>query len=299
MTVLHAGGKFDKSTYKVSGGLHGVGVSVVNALSEWCEVEVCRDGKVYYQKYHIGVPENKVKVIGARKTSGTKTTFMPDRKIFKNTNFNFEVVSERMRELAFLNKGLEIEITDKKTGKKNSFQYKGGLISFVEYLNEGREPLHKKPIYFKGEKEDVEIEFSLQYNDSYTEHIFTYVNNINTIEGGTHLSGFKTALTRVMNNYSDKNKLNDTKLTSDDAREGLTAVISVKLAEPQFEVYKDRAGEWRWRLRASNNRVIADSSEGYKNKQNCVHGIGLVKQEAVGAEIVYARTALMRKRKPI
>ncbi|MCG8605284.1 ATP-binding protein, partial [bacterium] len=256
MTMLHAGGKFDKKNYKVSGGLHGVGVSVVNALSEWCEVEVCRDGKVYFQRYQRGVPEADVKIIGQRKSTGTKTTFLPDSQIFKKTKYKFDVLSERMRELAFLNSRLEIALSEAETGNKNQFVYKGGLISFIEYLNESRAPLHKKPIYVKGEKDDVTIEIALQYNDSYIENIFTYINNINTVEGGSHLVGFKTALTRTLNNYAQKNNLlkkENINLTGEDVREGLTAVISGKVMEPQFE------GQTKTKLGNSEVKGIAES----------------------------------------
>lgn len=256
MTVLHAGGKFDKNTYKVSGGLHGVGVSVVNALSEWCEVEVYRDGKVYFQRYHIGVPDADLKVIGKSKKSGTKTTFFPDQQIFKKVTINFDIISERMRELAFLNPGLEILVSDEESGKVNKYHYKGGLVAFVEYLNESRTPLFKKPIYVSGEKDDVTIEIALQYNDSYVESIFTYVNNINTIEGGTHLVGFKTALTRTLNNYAQKNNLfkkDDITFTGEDVREGLSAVISAKVMEPQFE------GQTKTKLGNSEVKGVAES----------------------------------------
>lgn len=238
MTTLHAGGKFDKKTYKVSGGLHGVGVSVVNALAEWCEVEVWRNGKIYYQRYVRGLPQEDVSVTGKSKRTGTITRFMPDKEIFKKVDFNFELISERMRELAFLNPGLTIYIKEEDSGKENSFIYKGGLVSFIEYLNESRTPLFKKPIYLKAEKDDVTVEVALQYNDSYIENIFSYVNNINTIEGGSHLVGFKTALTRTLNYYAQKNNLlkrENITLSGEDVREGLTAVISAKVMEPQFE----------------------------------------------------------------
>jgi len=256
MTTLHAGGKFDKKTYKVSGGLHGVGVSVVNALSEWCVVEVSRNGKVYRQSYKRGVPDGDIQVVGKRKSTGTKTTFMPDKEIFKKTAFNFDVLSERMRELAFLNSDLEIRISEEATGKANVYKYKGGIISFIEYLNEGRTPLHKKPIYVSGDREDVEVEVALQYNDSYIENIFSYVNNINTIEGGSHVVGFKTALTRTLNNYAQKNNLLKNinfALTGEDFREGLTAVISVKVPEPQFE------GQTKTKLGNSEVKGITES----------------------------------------
>jgi len=238
MTKLHAGGKFDHASYKVSGGLHGVGVSVVNALSEWCEVEVSRDGNVYYQKYNRGVPVAEVKKIGQRKQTGNKTTFLPDSKIFPKTEFKYDVLAARMRELAFLNKGLKIQITDTAKDKSEFFFYKGGIATFVEWLNQNRTPLYKKPIYFTAAREGVEMEFAIQHNDSYNENIFSYVNNINTIEGGTHLVGFKTALTRTINNYGHKNKLfknGDAGMQGEDVREGLTAVISVKVPDPQFE----------------------------------------------------------------
>jgi len=256
MTVLHAGGKFDKNTYKVSGGLHGVGVSVVNALSEWCEVEVSRDGKIYFQRYQRGIPDADVKVIGKRKTTGTKTTFLPDKTIFKATKFSYEIITERMRELAFLNKNLQIVIRDEESGTEEDYLYKGGLVSFIEYLNQSRDPLHKKPIYIAGEKDDVTVEIALQYNDSYIENIFTYVNNISTIEGGSHLVGFKSALTRTLNTYAQKNNLfkkDNITLSGEDVREGLTAVISAKVMEPQFE------GQTKTKLGNSEVKGITES----------------------------------------
>jgi len=239
MTVLHAGGKFDKRTYKVSGGLHGVGVSVVNALSEWLKVEVYREGKIYFQEYRRGEPVEKVKVIGkiSEKKTGTKVTFLPDKTIFRDINFKFDTLADRMMELAFLNKDITIKLIDERTKEEETYHYKGGLFEFIKYLDETRTPLHKT-IYFEGEKDGVPIELAFQYNDGFQENIFTYVNNINTHEGGTHLVGFKTALTRTLNNFAAKNNLiKDGKITliGDDFREGLTAVLSVKVAEPQFE----------------------------------------------------------------
>lgn len=239
MTVLHAGGKFDKNSYKVSGGLHGVGVSVVNALSEWCTVEVKRDGKLYRQEYIRGVPKAPVKEVQTLKKqeTGTRVTFKPDKEIFKVTKFKFGTVAERMRELAYLNKTISIALKDVAEEEQETFHYKGGLIEFVKYIDETRNALHK-PVYVEGEKDGTPVEVSFQYNDGYSENIFSYVNNINTTEGGTHLVGFKTALTRTLNNYASKNNLiKDGKitLTGDDFREGLTAVISVKVMEPQFE----------------------------------------------------------------
>lgn len=240
MTVLHAGGKFDKNSYKVSGGLHGVGVSVVNALSEWMKVEVRRDGKIYFQEYNRGVPKAPVKQIGTYKSdkTGTKITFKPDKEIFKTVKFNFDTVAERMRELAYLNKDVTMILKDEADGQEETYRFKGGLIDFVKYLDEQRNPLHK-PIYIEGERDNTPVEIAFEYSDSYSENIHTYVNNINTIEGGTHLVGFRTALTRTFNNYAYKNGLikenSKVTLTGDDFKEGLTAVISVKVMEPQFE----------------------------------------------------------------
>lgn len=239
MTVLHAGGKFDKRTYKVSGGLHGVGVSVVNALSEWLKAEVYREGKIYFQEYRRGEPVEPVKVIGkiSEKKTGTKITFLPDKQIFKDINFKFDTLADRLMELAFLNREITIKLIDERSKEEETFHYKGGLIEFIKYIDETRVPLHRT-IYFEGEKDGVPIEVAFQYNDGYQENIFSYVNNINTHEGGTHLIGFKTALTRTLNNFASKNNLiKDGKITliGDDFREGLTAVLSVKVAEPQFE----------------------------------------------------------------
>jgi len=263
MTVLHAGGKFDKSSYKVSGGLHGVGVSVVNALSKWLKVEVRRSGIVYFQEYERGVPKEKVKEIGKVKKNetGTKVTFMPDDTIFKTTKFKFDTLSERMRELAFLNRNITINIKDDIEDEKESFHYKGGIIEFVKYLDEARTAFHK-PIYVEGEKDNTPVEVAFEYNDAYSDNICTYVNNINTHEGGSHLVGFKTALTRTFNSYATKNKLikenSKITLTGDDFREGLTAVISVKVMEPQFE------GQTKTKLGNSEVKSIVESIVGEK-----------------------------------
>lgn len=262
MTVLHAGGKFDKNTYKVSGGLHGVGVSVVNALSEWLKVEVKRDGRLYFQEYHRGVPVKPVKEIDKAKKgeTGTKTTFLPDGEIFKANKFKYDTLAERMRELAYLNKNITIKILDTRTGDGDTFHFKGGLVEFVKYLDEAREPLHKT-IYIEGEKDNTPVEIGFQYNGSYSENIFSYVNNINTHEGGTHLVGFKTALTRTLNNYAYKNGLikeGKISLTGDDFREGLTAVISVKVAEPQFE------GQTKTKLGNSETKSAVETMVGEK-----------------------------------
>ena len=263
MTVLHAGGKFDKSSYKVSGGLHGVGVSVVNALSKWLKVEVRRGGVLYFQEYERGIPKEKVKEIGKTKKSetGTKVTFMPDDTIFNTTKFKFDTLSERMRELAFLNRNITINIKDEIESEDESFHYKGGLIEFVKYLDESRTAFHK-PIYIEGEKDNTPVEVAFEYNDAYSDNICTYVNNINTHEGGTHLVGFKTALTRTFNTYATKNKIikenSKVSLTGDDFREGLTAVISVKVMEPQFE------GQTKTKLGNSEVKSIVESIVGEK-----------------------------------
>jgi DNA gyrase subunit B len=235
MTKLHAGGKFDNDTYKVSGGLHGVGVSVVNALSESLELEIWRGGKVYQQRYERGKPGEFLHT-GTTKRRGTKVTFKPDREIFEEIVFSFDVLSQRLRELAFLNEGVEISIDDERTEKKHSFNYQGGIVSFVSHLNKNKIALHPDPIYLKGEKDGVVAEIALQYNDGYNENIFTFANSINTHEGGSHLIGFKSALTRTINNYLNRlNNKDKTTLSGEDVREGLTAVMSVKLPRPQFE----------------------------------------------------------------
>ncbi len=236
-TVLHAGGKFERNVYKVSGGLHGVGASVVNALSEDFEVEVHRNGKIYFQRYERGIPKTKVEERGTTKTSGTKTTFSPDPEIFKEVKFKYETIARYLREMAYLNGGLMIRLKDERSDKQEEFHYAGGIKEFVESLSESSESLHDA-IFFKGMRDNVDIECALRWTDAIRETIFTYANNIHTIEGGTHLSGFKSALTRTLNSYASKNNLfksKDMRLEGDDTREGLTAIISVKIAEPQFE----------------------------------------------------------------
>ncbi len=238
MTKLHSGGKFDNKSYKVSGGLHGVGVSVVNALSEFLKVDVHRDGKVYSQRYERGNKKTELKVTGKTKKRGSKIHFRPDSEIFESIEFDIDTLVKRMRELAFLTKGVKIRITDERTGKKNEFLYEGGIKSYVDYLNRSREVLHKKPIYMSGEKNRVIMEVALQYSTSYKDHTFSFANNINTREGGSHLIGFKSALTRSINQYLQNSPLSKNfkdKLSGDDVREGLTAIISVKLPDPQFE----------------------------------------------------------------
>ena len=243
MTMLHAGGKFDKESYKVSGGLHGVGVSVVNALSQWLWVEIKREGKIYKQDYKTGVTQNKLKEVGKTKKTGTKVCFFPDDTIFKTTRFEYDIIADRLRELAYLNRGLEIVLKDIRKGedKVESFKFKGGLSDFVKFLDENNNPLHNKVVTVNKEEGTVPVDVALRYSNTYTENILTFVNNINTIEGGTHLSGFRSALTRAMNNHATKNNLIKAKksekinLSGEDFREGLTAILSVKVSEPQFE----------------------------------------------------------------
>lgn len=258
LTVLHAGGKFGGEGYKVSGGLHGVGVSVVNALSEELEVEVRKNGEVYYQKYHKGAPEEPLKVVGTTKknNTGTKTTFKPDPTIFTETTvFEYEILQSRIRELAFLNRGIRLELTDERTDKHESFHYEGGISEFVTYLNKNREALHE-PIYMQDSRDGMEVEIAIQYNDGFNSNLYSFANNIHTHEGGTHESGFKSALTRVINDYARKSNLlkeNENNLTGDDVREGITAIISVKISDPQFE------GQTKTKLGNSEAKTITES----------------------------------------
>ncbi|MFZ1684596.1 MAG: DNA topoisomerase (ATP-hydrolyzing) subunit B [Candidatus Zixiibacteriota bacterium] len=256
MCTLHAGGKFSHDSYKVSGGLHGVGVSVVNALSEWCWVEVQRDGGVYRQEYHRGVPVKPVAKTGTSKKTGTKTCFLGDGDIFSKVEYKFDIIASRLRELAFLNQGLTINLIDNRTKKEVSFKFKGGLAAFVEFLNENKTVVFNKPIHFQNAREGVEVDIALQYNDGYSEAVFSYVNNINTIEGGTHLTGFRTALTRTINNYATRNNLfkkDNVQLVGDDCKEGLSAVVSVRVRDPQFE------GQTKTKLGNSEVRGIVES----------------------------------------
>ncbi len=238
LTTLHAGGKFDNTSYKVSGGLHGVGVSCVNALSEWLEVEIRRDGKIYHQRYERGITVTPLEVIGKAKGTGTKVTFFPDAQIFALTKFEWDILATRMRELAFLNKGIEITLSQEDPPRSELFKFKGGIAEFVDHLNRSKVPIHPKPIYFEQSKDGVEVDIAMQYTEAYSEAIFCYANNINTIEGGTHLSGFRSALTRTVNAYAKNNKIikSDAEgMSGDDVREGLTAIISIRLSHPQFE----------------------------------------------------------------
>jgi len=256
LTELHAGGKFESKAYKISGGLHGVGISVVNALSEWLEVEIKQNGQVFQQRFERGKPAGPLAVVGKTKGRGTKVTFKPDPEIFEMTEFSYDVLSQRLRELAFLNRGLKITILDERVDKSQEFLYKGGIVSFVEHLNKNKTPLHPKPIYISGEKDGIFAEVALQYNDGYAEAIFTFANNINTREGGTHLVGFKSALTRTANSYAASSgiiKGGKEGISGDDIREGLTAVVSVKLPNPQFE------GQTKMKLGNSEVKGIIES----------------------------------------
>jgi DNA gyrase subunit B len=282
LTVLHAGGKFENSAYKVSGGLHGVGVSVVNALSEWLELEIWRNGKVHQQRYERGAPQADLEVKGTTERRGTKVTFKPDARIFESTEYVFETLSQRLRELAFLNAGVAITITDERDGKSHHFLYEGGIREFVEFLNKNKTVVNEKPIYMTGERDAIIVEIALQWNDTYAETTYSFANNINTTEGGTHLSGFRAALTRTINAYATRNSLSDKLMESvsgEDIREGLAAVISVKLPQPQFEgqtktklgntevkgiveaIVNDRLGAFLEENPAISKRIVAKAVE--------------------------------------
>jgi len=255
ITKLHAGGKFDKGSYAISGGLHGVGISVVSALSKHMKVIIKRGGEIYQQEYNIGKPLYKLKTVGKtdKNDTGTEVTFIPDETIFSTVKFEFSILQARLREIAFLNKGLRINLKEEATGKKETFHYEGGLVEFVKWVNKSKEIVHSKPIYFVKEDKNVSVEVAIQYNSSYQENVLGFVNTINTIEGGTHVVGFKTALTRSINDYANKNKMNKNgNLTGDDVREGLTAIISVKIPEPQFE------GQTKTKLGNSEIKGIVD-----------------------------------------
>ena len=276
LTKLHAGGKFDNDSYKVSGGLHGVGVSVVNALSAFLEVEVYADKKVYYQTYERGIKTSELKAIGKTRKKGTKIHFIPDADIFNNVEFNFDLLSRKLRELAFLNKGVKISILDERSDKQDEFLYKGGIVSFVEYVNRRHTPLHK-PVFIEGERNNVQIEVAIQYNDTFTEKMFSFANNINTVEGGFHLIGFKAGLTRTLNNYSTNGNLPKNltgKISGDDVREGLAAIISVRIMNPQFE------GQTKTKLGNSEVKGLVESLINDKL------GIFLEENPSVGKKII-------------
>jgi DNA gyrase subunit B len=254
MTKLHAGGKFDNKTYKVSGGLHGVGVSVVNALSEWMEVKVRRNGKVFLQRYEHGIPASEMEVVGTTDETGTEVTFKADPVIFETTEFTYDILANRLREMAFLNSGVNIVLIDERSAKEKNFKYEGGIVSFVEKLNANKEVLHEPPIFLSNEKDGISVEIAMQYSTAFSETIYTFVNSINTVEGGTHLSGFKAALTRSLNDYAKQNNLIKTgSLSGDDSREGLTCVIKVQIPSPQFE------GQTKTKLGNSEVKGIVES----------------------------------------
>ena len=292
MTMLHAGGKFDNKTYKVAGGLHGVGVSVVNALSEWLEVRVYKAGKIYKQRYEKGMPKTKLEIVGKTKINGTEVTFFPDKSIFETIEFSFDILSQRLRELSFLNKGLKINIFDEKTKKKHNFQYEGGIVSFVKYLNETKTPIFNNPIYISTKRDEIQVETSIQYTESYRTNIFSYANNIHTLEGGSHLTGFKLALTRALKkyikNYSmmKKEKID---ISGDDIREGVTAIISVKLPNPQFE------GQTKTKLVNTDVEGIVNSLVGEKLQEFFEENPGVVKK-IINKSIIAARSRVAAKK---
>jgi len=281
MTVLHAGGKFDKEAYKVSGGLHGVGISVTNALSEWLEVKVKRNGKIYFQRYERGRVVSELKEIGFTNETGTIVAFKPDNQIFPEINFDFNIISNRLQELAFLNKGLLIELIDERGDQKIQFKYDGGITEFVKHLNKNKKILNEKPIYITKEKNKTVVEVALQYNDSFQETVYSFVNNINTHEGGTHLIGFSTALTRAINDYIRKSKISSIKLSGEDTREGLTAIISLKVPEPQFE------GQTKTKLGNSEVKGIVDSVV-YDNLVNYFEENPSVAKQIIGKAVLAA-----------
>ncbi len=294
MTVLHAGGKFGGEGYRVSGGLHGVGMSVVNALSEWLEVNVKREGKIYRQRYKRGTPTTELEIIGDSHTTGTEISFKADDEIFEDTEYSFDVLKKRLRELAFLNKGLKITLEDRRTGEKEEFHYEGGIVSFVEYLNKNKTALHPNPIYISGKRDDTIVEVAMQYNNTYMENIYSFANNINTQEGGTHLSGFRAALTRVMNDYARKNNIlkeNESNLTGEDVREGLAAVISVKLTNPQFEGQtKTKLGNGE--VRGLSENIISSGLEAFL-EENPSHAKVIIEKALTSAR---ARDAARKAR---
>jgi len=294
MTKLHAGGKFDNHSYKVSGGLHGVGVSVVNALSSFLEVEIYTEGRVYYQSYERGKKTCKLKQKGKTRKNGTKVHFVPDPEIFEVTEFSYEVLVRRLRELAFLNKGLKIIIEDERTDTKEEFFHKGGIVDFVKYINRRHTPLHKKPIFMEGSKSDIEIEVAIQYNDTYNEKIFSFANNINTTEGGFHLIGFKAGLTRTINQYASNGNLPKNlkvKITGDDVREGMTAIISVRITNPQFE------GQTKTKLGNSEVKGIVESLVNEKLSTFFEENPSIAKKIiAKGVDAARARDAAKRAR---
>jgi DNA gyrase subunit B len=323
LTVLHAGGKFDNDSYKVSGGLHGVGVSVVNALSERLDLEIWRNGNVYQQSYERGTPLADLEVAGTTQRRGTKVTFRPDAQIFETTEYSFDTLAQRLRELAFLNGGILITLDDERDGKSHKFQYDGGIVSFVEHLNKNKANVNDKPIYMRGVKDGIDAEIALQWNDGYSELVFTFANNINTHEGGTHLSGFRAALTRTINNYAAKSSLakdlKDATISGDDIREGLTGVVSVKIPQPQFEgqtktklgntevkgiveaIVNDKLGQYLEETPAVAKRIIgkavdaARAREAARKARDLVRRKGALDGSSLPASWPTARNAIPRR----
>lgn len=296
MTTLHSGGKFDKNSYKVSGGLHGVGVSVVNALSSRLDLEIKRDGAVYFQKYELGNPVTQFKQIGKTNKKGTKITFWPDEDIFDTIEFNYNTLAKRLKELAFLNRGLSITLIDERDNKKEQFVFKGGIIEYVKYLTEAKEKVHSKPIYLASKKEDIEMEIAFQYVNSYNEMLLTYVNNINTIEGGTHLTGFKGAITRTINNFAQSDNLRKNikyNFSGDDVREGLIAVISVRIKEPQFE------GQTKAKLGNSEVKGIVESFVNEKLQEYFEENVSVAKVIVNKASLAAQAREASRKAKDL
>jgi DNA gyrase subunit B len=293
LTTLHAGGKFGGKVYKVSGGLHGVGVSVVNALSKWLILEVGREGKVYQQKYERGIPVSGLEMVGETKRTGTIISFYPDPEIFETTEFDFDIISQRMREMAFLNRGLRIEIKDERNdpAEQAVFRYEGGIVDFIKHVNSNKDPLHNKIIFMSAEQENAQVEISMQYNKGYVENIYTFANNINTHEGGTHLAGFKSALTRAINDYARKKgflKEKEVNLIGEDVREGLAAIVSVKLKEPQFE------GQTKTKLGNTEIKGFVESTVNAQLAEFLEENPGEAK--AIAGKVVGASTARMAAR---
>jgi DNA gyrase, B subunit len=320
LTVLHAGGKFDSNSYKVSGGLHGVGVSCVNFLSEWLKLEIWRDGKTYEQEYKVGFPVAPLKQTGKTNRRGTKITFKPDPEIFETTTYSFEKLSERLREKAFLNKGIRIFIKDEREEpeKSHEFYYKGGIAEFVKHLNKNKNPLHEEPIYFEHVSDELSIEVSMQYNDSYDEKIFSFANNINTVDGGTHLSGFRGALTRTINAYAESSGLlknSKTTLTGDDVREGLVAVISVKIPQPQFEgqtkgklnspvkgpvesFLNEKLGEYFEQNPAVAKKIVGKAVDAARAREAARKAREIVRKSALGTSMLPGKLADCQEKNP-
>ena len=320
MTILHAGGKFDSNSYKVSGGLHGVGVSCVNFLSEWLKLEIWRDGKTYEQEYQTGIPVAPLKQTGKTNRRGTKITFKPDGDIFETEIYSFDKLSERLREKAFLNKGIRIHIKDEREvpEKSHEFYYKGGIAEFVKHLNKNRSALHDEPLYFEQVDDDLSIEIAMQYNDSYDEKVFSFANNINTVDGGTHLSGFRGSITRTINAYAESSGLLKnfkTSLSGDDVREGLVAIISVKIPQPQFEgqtkgklnspvkgqvesFLNDKLGEYFERNPNIAKKIVGKAVDAARAREAARKAREIVRKSALGTSTLAGKTRRLSGKRP-